>query len=80
MSQSNWQIKQRKEKYNRYLRSPAWTHKRFEVLRRDGYICQMCKANPAQHIHHKTYANFGNEPLSDLVAVCQQCHDKHHGR
>jgi hypothetical protein len=24
--------------------------------------------------HHKTYANIGNEPLDDLLAVCNQCH------
>ena len=25
-------------------------------------------------VHHKTYANFGDEPISDLVTLCRDCH------
>ena len=79
MALTNWQKKQRKEAYDRYLMSSAWAAKKFEVFRRDGYTCQMCKRNPAQQVHHKTYAHFGDEPLDDLIAVCEPCHKKHHG-
>jgi hypothetical protein len=27
-----------------------------------------------QHCHHRTYARFGHEPLSDLMGVCAACH------
>ena len=80
MTLTNWQKKQRKEEYDRYLRSPQWTHLRFEVFRRDGYMCQMCKANQASQVHHLTYKRFENERLEDLQAVCKPCHEKHHGR
>ena len=77
---TNWQKKQRKEEYDRYMRSPAWTHIRFEVFRRDGYMCQWCHDNPASQVHHKTYERFGRERLDDLIAVCTSCHEAYHGR
>lgn len=59
-----------------YLRSPEWRAKRDAVLRRDGYMCQACLQNQAVQVHHKTYRHWGNEPLFDLVAVCEICHDE----
>ena len=29
-------------------------------------------------VHHKTYCNIGKEPLSDLVALCEECHERVH--
>ena len=78
MSLTNWEKKQRKEEYDRYMMSPVWTHKRFEVFRRDGYMCQICHTNQASQVHHKTYKNFEDESLDDLMAVCKPCHDKHY--
>lgn len=34
----------------------------------------------AQDVHHKTYDNVGREPLSDLVSLCRECHEKKHIR
>jgi 5-methylcytosine-specific restriction endonuclease McrA len=79
MALTNWEKKERRERYQQYILSPQWAHKRFEVFRRDGYMCQMCHRMPAAQVHHKTYKNFGNEPLEDLIAVCEQCHKDHHG-
>jgi len=32
------------------------------------------------HVHHVRYPKrLGDEPLSDLIAVCKSCHDKSHG-
>jgi 5-methylcytosine-specific restriction endonuclease McrA len=80
MTLTNWQQKQRKEAYDRYLRSPQWQGKKFDVFRRDGYICQICKSNPASQVHHLTYERFGDEPLDDLQAVCKPCHKEHHNK
>jgi predicted HNH restriction endonuclease len=33
----------------------------------------------ATQVHHKTYKNIFNEPLSDLLAVCASCHAEMHG-
>ena len=67
-----------KEYREKYLESPNWKEKRKRVLDRDGNRC-VC-GEPATHVHHKTYENLGSEPLSDLIALCRNCHDGYHGR
>lgn len=62
--------------YQEYLDSPAWEMKRDKVIERDGDQC-VCGAQ-ATEVHHKTYNNIGKEPLSDLVALCKECHDRVH--
>lgn len=60
--------------YADYLKSPIWAERRQLVLYRAGGICEACRAAPATEAHHLTYDNVGQEPLFDLVAVCQSCH------
>ena len=55
-----------------------WQAKRAVVLERDGRLC-IC-GDTATEVHHKIYDNLGQEPLSDLVALCKNCHDGYHGR
>jgi hypothetical protein len=66
-----------KQKYYDYLSTPAWRDKRAAVLKRDGFVCRYCN-NKATQVHHLTYDNIYNEPLSDLVAICKPCHDREH--
>ena len=66
-------------KYNEYLLSDAWQFKRLQIFERDGWVCVYCQVR-ASHVHHKTYKNLGNEPLSDLENVCRSCHQKIHGK
>ena len=66
-------------RYNRYLRSQAWYEKRKAVIRRAKNQCEMpdCRRRtPFLDVHHLTYENFEHEPLSDLVALCRQCHER----
>ncbi|WP_124558728.1 HNH endonuclease [Pedobacter sp. KBW01] len=65
-------------KYNEYLKTPEWKVKRDKVLKRDNYICQGCLENKATQVHHITYQNIYNEPLFDLVSVCDACHHNIH--
>lgn len=67
-----------KEYTEKYLESPHWKEKRKSLLDRDGDLC-VCGKH-AIYVHHKTYENLGAEPLSDLVALCRNCHDGYHGR
>lgn len=60
--------------YHAYLASDAWQRKRRAVLRRAGYRCERCGWAGPLDIHHLTYARFGNEELSDLKALCRECH------
>lgn len=62
--------------YKNYLKSPAWKVKRDAVEQRDGGQC-VCGAQ-ATEVHHKTYGNIGKELLSDLVALCKECHERVH--
>lgn len=67
-----------KEYREKYLESPNWKKKRKRVLDRDNSLC-VC-GEYAIDVHHKTYENLGQELLSDLVALCKNCHDGYHGR
>ena len=62
--------------YEKYKKSPAWHRKRDSVRERDKSLC-VCGAQ-ATEMHHKTYGNIGKEPLSDLVMLCNGCHNKLH--
>ena len=67
--------------YRDYLKSPEWIRKRKEALRIAENRCQLCNTpGPGLTIHHRTYlrdgqSTIGREKLSDLVALCKDCHD-----
>jgi hypothetical protein len=66
------------DRYTDYLISHEWKEKRQQVLDRANGLCEQC-GKPAGEVHHLSYKNVGNEPLSDLVALCYWCHHKAHG-
>lgn len=68
------------EVYREYLKSEKWSKKRDAVMKRDGGICQACLKEPATQVHHKTYKNVFEEPLFDLVAICDKCHKQIHDK
>jgi hypothetical protein len=65
-------------KYNAYLNSPDWRAKRAAVLKRAGGICEGCGSRPATQAHHRTYSHVFEEFLFELVALCDECHDRIH--
>jgi 5-methylcytosine-specific restriction endonuclease McrA len=54
------------------------------VLDRDGHECTNCHATQFDgatlHTHHLTYCRRGRERLSDLITLCQNCHEQYHDR
>lgn len=66
--------------YNDYIHSDKWLERRRQTLLRDGFRCQKCGSRRFLHVHHLTYARFGNEKLEDLQTVCKECHETIHGR
>jgi hypothetical protein len=68
--------------YTDYLLTPEWQHRRLDQLDRAGYRCQMCNREPRKgnplHVHHRTYANRGNERPGDLIVLCKNCHFAFH--
>lgn len=61
--------------HNDYLKSEKWLKKRAKVLQRDKEVCQGCLFRKATQVHHLSYAHWKNEPLFELVSVCQVCHE-----
>ncbi len=69
--------------YNAYLKSDHWRDLREQVLYRDGFQCQLVLygcTQAATQVHHLTYEHVTREALSELVSVCNNCHEQHHGR
>lgn len=63
--------------YPKYLKTDHWLRLRRRVLKRDD--CTFCSVgDEVLHVHHKTYERRGRERLDDLVALCGDCHKKHH--
>lgn len=64
--------------YDAYLQTEKWQRKRRAVLERDSYQCQACLSTKATQVHHLNYKHVGDEPLFDLISVCERCHTKLH--
>lgn len=61
--------------YTNYLKSPQWKAKRELWFAKFGKYCRACgKTTGPIQLHHVTYDRLGNERLSDLVALCAECH------
>jgi hypothetical protein len=46
-----------------------------------GYCCQLCDRSGRDvqlDVHHRTYENYGQEKLEDLIVLCRRCHAHHH--
>ena len=50
------------------------------VLHRDGYQCQKCKTKKGKlHVHHVVFrSNGGTDTPSNLITLCEDCHEKLH--
>lgn len=67
--------------YKKYLKSPHWkdVRKRFYASEFYSGRCECCfDRNVPLQVHHKSYKRLGRERLSDLVALCGDCHKKTH--
>lgn len=77
--------------YSDYLSSDIWKEKKQRLfaskriqnmLKTTGqYYCECCGGTRRKKplaVHHKTYANIFNEPLKDLLLVCDWCHLRIH--
>ena len=62
-------------KYHAYLASREWGLKKRAVRERCAGRCERCRMRRMTAVHHLTYAHVGNEPLEELLGVCEPCHD-----
>jgi 5-methylcytosine-specific restriction endonuclease McrA len=65
-------------RYDEHLASEKWQRTRKTIFERDQGICQGCLARPATQVHHVTYRNVCNEFAFQLVAICDECHERFH--
>ena len=68
------------DQYNRYTNSAEWSAIKYKVIRRANRICEGCGENTAWHVHHCTYKNAFAPFMFELVALCEPCHSRYHGR
>lgn len=61
--------------YKKYIVSERWKAKRQLWFDTFGKWCRACgKSSGPIQLHHYDYSRLGNERLSDMVALCKQCH------
>jgi hypothetical protein len=68
----------RREFYQNYLTTPEWREKRSMVIDRENGLCQGCRRNRIQEVHHASYQTLGDELLFQLVGLCSPCHRRAH--
>lgn len=66
------------EKHGEYLNTNVWRAKRKLVMERAGGLCEGCRERRAKQVHHLTYEHWGHEFLWELVAICEECHERFH--
>ncbi len=64
--------------YQNYLLSDWWALVRRKALQAAGFRCQLCNSPEKLQVHHRSYANIGNEKLGDLTVLCEDCHEVFH--
>jgi 5-methylcytosine-specific restriction endonuclease McrA len=78
----NTELTQGQIEHREYLKSHKWMKKRDAVIIRAGHHCEGCGVYLGEkgQVHHKTYDNWKNEFLCELIYLCKECHDRmHHG-
>ena len=64
--------------YEAYLQTEQFNEKRKSVFDRDNHKCVVCGSKNNLQVHHLTYRNVFQEPLSDLITLCKNCHATYH--
>jgi hypothetical protein len=68
----------RKMPFEEYRLTPEWRARRNRVLFWAGKKCELCYERGLLQVHHRTYERYGQELLTDLIALCRPCHARHH--
>jgi hypothetical protein len=61
-----------------YYTLPHWHKVKHERQARDSHRCVLCMSGSALQCHHVSYAKLFNEPIEDLVTLCDTCHRRVH--
>lgn len=68
------------DSYEDYLASPHWKALRVKFFRKHRVPpCSGCwRTHTALQLHHRHYKRLGHERMTDLVALCPDCHKQTH--
>jgi 5-methylcytosine-specific restriction endonuclease McrA len=67
--------------YKEYLASEHWRDVKDRFMKsKFRKKCFVCGSKNKLNLHHKTYIRVGNEYLTDLCLLCEECHKKVHER
>lgn len=79
-----------KKEYAEYLKSDHWQTFRLTALERAGNKCALCGTLQrifvselpmvVLNVHHNTYDTLGHEEPTDVVVLCEICHDNYHSK
>ena len=61
-----------------YLFSPHWKNTKTRIIKIADRKCQLCGERKELRVHHNNYDNLGHEHTSDLIALCNDCHNLYH--
>ena len=54
---------------------------RQQVLRRDGWRCQLCGAMANLEVHHRRFrSRAGDDSEENLITLCVSCHEEMHSQ
>lgn len=61
-----------------YLKTPEWRRLRAAAIARSRGLCEGCALRSPTQVHHLTYQHWKQEFLWELVAICDECHERAH--
>jgi 5-methylcytosine-specific restriction endonuclease McrA len=62
-----------------HLDSEPYKQQRQEILRRDGWRCQLCGTRSNLEIHHMEFRSHGGDDSEpNLITLCASCHEQVH--
>ena len=64
--------------YQAYMGSEEWRKRADRVLIFWKNACAICSTTKCLHVHHRTYERLGDELLTDLLPLCENCHKLFH--
>nr|DAY73205.1 MAG TPA: NinG recombination protein [Caudoviricetes sp.] len=70
--------------YKEQMNDPRWVERSREIMKRDDFTCQLCgKSHTKLNVHHIRYIkgkDYWDYPDELLMTVCENCHQKIHGK
>jgi 5-methylcytosine-specific restriction endonuclease McrA len=79
-TETGWQNKfasvTKPPEYDQYINSAQWRNISALMKKIAGNKCAHCRRSSSKlEVHHLTYKRFGHERMTDLVVLCESCHE-----